>query len=747
MRFSSFIPILFLAISCCFAADEPFVAFHTNGDKKALKSVSNLLSTFPHHSDGRKLLEGDNPIRSVQRKNGEVEFKAPFVQMANGDILPGSVVSWRPAPASGFPPAHFVVQPQQWALSTPAEIRVKQSQVKRIVWRQSRSSVWKANQIIANDGRTLAAAKIAFTERGLRALGDFGVGQSRFATLTFAELAELHLATQPTENALAADGLLAVSCADDWLQTVGDRVGGRYTQPVSRTRVNQEKQPGRDAGYIQFTQLQPTWSLDPIAIDLENVLKVSYRRPDELPLSSLPTEEGGAVKSLHRWQWRRDANVAGDPLAVGEQTYATGYGVHASQALLVSLPPGAKSISGSVGIDRSVGGRGCIKAMLRRESNNGAELWKSDFIRGGQTPATFTNINVQGAKTIALVADAAATDFPDNADPLDIGDHVDWLAPLVTVDLNSIHQQTPYDQWLPALAGWKIQPEDHSRLKLQNFWNEQTEEWQIALDIDFHGDLAEKPFRLTRRETISLGNAYFYGKMTRSDDSNGSHLMAVEINGEPQKTTMNGGLSTTYARKNRTNNRSWIFSEHAGKEVELALVLRPDAKKSSKHPDPVAIIEASLQPLVQNLPSTGKPISPTIPLETLKPTATENLPGDYVLEAGKLSDGEPLALQTWPMAHGIGVPTGSRLTYKLDPKWRRFVAVIGLAEGSTAAGPYQVVVDGDILWESVEPSEFGRNTPGQQIDVAIPEGSKEMILKVDGREAFGAWAYAGFMQE
>lgn len=730
------------------ARAELYEAYYANGDSRPLNSVRNLLDVFPHHGDGRKLLEGDNPIRTVRHRTSQSELKPPFVELANGDCLPGKVISRHAAQAGGFPPAHFVVQAETWPLATASVVRIRESQVRRIVFDDPPADPWEANRIATRDGRLLRATKLAFSENGLRALGDFGVGQPRFTTLDFSEVAELCLAAQPVAEAMASDSLLAIHSGDEWLATVGDAQGGRYTAPTSRSRVEQVKLVRRpQEPLVGYTQLQPLWSLDPLAIELEQVISISYRKPSELPLAAFPTEETGEAKSIHRWTWRRNANVVGEPLAVGKTSADTGFGVHASQALLVSLPPGAVSISGAVGIDRVVGDGGCVKAFIRRDSVQGGELWKSDFLLGGQTAATFENVAVRGVEKIVLVADAAATDFPEGADPLDIGDHVDWLAPMVTVDLEAIHPQPPYDNWLPELAGWNFPENERSRLKLKHFWNEQSLRWNIALDIDHHGDLAEKPFRLTRREKISLANAFFHGKVTRSGDANGSHVVMIEIDGEKANTTMNGGLHTTYLRNNRTGSRHWIFAEYAGKEVDMAMVFTPDTKKSDKHPEPVAVIAASLLPLVRNLPSSGEPISPDVALESLKPTAVENIPDGYEFKAGKLTNGEPLALRNWPMNKGIGAPTGGRLTYALDPKWKRFVAVIGLAEGSTAAGPYQVVVDGDILWESIEPNDFGRNTQGEQIDVALPDGAREIILKMDGREAFGAWAHAGFVEE
>ena len=117
------------------------------------------------------------------------------------------------------------------------------------------------------------------------------------------------------------------------------------------------------------------------------------------------------------------------------------------------------------------------------------------------------------------------------------------------------------------------------------------------------------------------------------------------------------------------------------------------------------------------------------------------------IEPGKLTDGRPLSILGWRFDTGLGMPTGSEITYKLDPSWRRFVALIGLADGWHAVGPYEILLDGQTHWRTKDPETFDRNTPGRQIDVAIPKGHKTITLKLHGQESYGAWAAAGFLRQ
>jgi hypothetical protein len=116
------------------------------------------------------------------------------------------------------------------------------------------------------------------------------------------------------------------------------------------------------------------------------------------------------------------------------------------------------------------------------------------------------------------------------------------------------------------------------------------------------------------------------------------------------------------------------------------------------------------------------------------------------LRPGKLPDDSPLEILGYPLATGFGVRVGTSITYELDPSYRRFVAVLGLADGWQEIGPYEILLDDEVHWTSSEPRAFGRNTPGCQVDVPIPPGHNTIQLRIQGRgDSSGAWAAAGFM--
>jgi hypothetical protein len=178
--------------------------------------------------------------------------------------------------------------------------------------------------------------------------------------------------------------------------------------------------------------------------------------------------------------------------------------------------------------------------------------------------------------------------------------------------------------------------------------------------------------------------------------------------------------------------------------VQLSVLIEP-LKPSG---DPVGLIWQSLgpRPLVENLPSGGRPITPQVPLASLMPLSATCNGRPIMLQPGRLTDGAPLEIRGWQFEDGYGVPTGSEITYRLDPHYRRFVAILGLAGGWQGAGPYSIDLDGRRYWECSTPALFVRSSPALQIDVPIPAGHQTITLCVGGEDSHAAWACAGFLE-
>ena len=101
-----------------------------------------------------------------------------------------------------------------------------------------------------------------------------------------------------------------------------------------------------------------------------------------------------------------------------------------------------------------------------------------------------------GAKRLVLVTDFGHDDRPADAYPLDIGDHVNWLMPLVTIDEDAAQRREALRRFIPGWSGWNLEPADVASMRLGLHWDEAQESWLPILHAN-----EERPLVLTR--TIS----------------------------------------------------------------------------------------------------------------------------------------------------------------------------------------------------------------------------------------------------
>ena len=160
----------------------------------------------------------------------------------------------------------------------------------------------------------------------------------------------------------------------------------------------------------------------------------------------------------------------GQPMRVGTKTHDRGLYCHAPSELVVHLPRPAERFEASVGVDhndQTSGGRGSIEFALRV---GGAELWRSETLRGGM-PDVPVAVALNGATQLTLlVSDGGDGNACDQADWVnarvvfaDGTDH--WLGDL------PIHDRTrpPYTNEPPftftydgrpssaILGGWAVE--------------------------------------------------------------------------------------------------------------------------------------------------------------------------------------------------------------------------------------------------------------------------------------------------
>ena len=114
-----------------------------------------------------------------------------------------------------------------------------------------------------------------------------------------------------------------------------------------------------------------------------------------------------------------DQSSDGGFLSVGGNTYAFGFGIHATSLITIPVPARARSFHAKVGVDdEAKSGHVEFEVVV-----DGASVWKSGPVDGGQKAREFlTPLN--GAKLLELKVDAlGALDY----------DHADWLEPVFEV--------------------------------------------------------------------------------------------------------------------------------------------------------------------------------------------------------------------------------------------------------------------------------------------------------------------------
>jgi len=202
-------------------------------------------------------------------------------------------------------------------------------------------------------------------------------------------------------------GIPAAEPPEAWLLTrTGDRVGGAL-ETLSDREVGFRLEGGTLVG-----------------VPLSGVSALVFRRAGVRFLSDLEPEEvversWFADADVPLWRYRRDRNVVGGPLVVGDRTFVKGLGVHARSVLRFRVPEDASAFHALVGIDDSVlqlGVRGIARIAVRLGDEDLVEPFE---VRSGEAPTELARLPVEPGAVLTLEADFGPG--------LDLGDRVDWL--------------------------------------------------------------------------------------------------------------------------------------------------------------------------------------------------------------------------------------------------------------------------------------------------------------------------------
>ena len=688
---------------------------------------------------GRWMFDPANPVRVLCHTTRRPGGGGPRVFFANGDVLTGRVTGFHPAEATENLPPRLAVVPApplsagkaDWQERTDRgnTVYIRTESIVRVVFGQGRPRPYTGGAVFFTDGTAYTPSSVRWTPEGLKALGEERIISGRLE-----ELEEVHLPKIDRVAAVLADATIPSGNPQNWIGRMETQEGAVLTYRLG----TRESRSGRGWDRSEmFHSVQPAWSLTPICVPESSICVRGYRSPTEVPLSLLDAEtlqERSFTGFV--WPWRRNRSVRGEMLRCGSYFSDLGFGTHSYSQVAFQLPPGARTFSCHIGLDRSVGAGGCARCAIHQDSPSGKQLWRSGLLRGTGQPARVGPLAVSRAKRLVFVTEYAHDGRPRGADPGDIRDEVNWLMPMVTIDPGALRMtQEVLAHCVPVLEGWSIPQEDLGRVKL-SMVGLRDSPWQLAMDVDGEGLTA------SRKVKVSVANAVLEVAASRTWHT-GGHALDVWLGDTRLRGLYENGQGV-YTRRHGPGNaveQRWTLMPFLGREITLKVRVLPDKDNQ----DGQALLWRSLafRPLVAHLPSDGKIPSPSVRLCELEALEAVWYPQDKGKRETKTRPPEPTVekIHGLTLANSYRIRAGLKMTYRLRPGLRRFVAVVG-SENPYHRGPFTVLVDDKEVWRSGEAIDKGQL---EQAMVDIARGAKTIRLSCEHNMTSGLWGQAGFL--
>lgn len=703
------------------------------------KSETSGERTLDSASIGGKPVFGPQPsVRLVRNRLLSTKQNGPFIQLANGDILPGYFEPLNQTADSRE--SHFVsvsiFGPLFAKDSRRNQIQVRRDSIARIKLSSGKADAFAPGLIAFRDGPNISARSIRWNSKGIRLLSDQSV-----KAVAWADIEDVHLPRADRMQAILQDALVELPQDADFLGRMVTTDGAVLTYHRHRIRIGLHR--GRLCHIVQ-----PAWALNAIYVPVDSVVSTSYRSIDEIPLSLLPA----TLLKRHSvfgetWKWKRNCNVKGLPLSSGKLRADMGIGMWSHREIAFELPPAAVAFSAWVGIDNAVGEGGCVRCKIYRDEVSGNPIWTSGLLQSGKEPVRVEVANLKGARRLVLVAEFAHEDRQKGDLPFDIRDMVAWLSPVVQIDGKQL-PSVPLDieKTFPELAGWSITEETRKRISIRSFHDARRGTWRpvMVLDKDRNKDETVEPLVLTKKFDVKLTNAWLVGATGRDDVGKFGHRLIVKANGKHIRGTEGYDSNTTGYGPGDLDTVAYGLGEFVGQKVQVTVSVHP---MGNEHALLCGLLwgELSLSPLIEDLPDGGDSIQPDLLLTSL-PSLKVEAEGDGD-DALKLLLSNPTPRLRWfPMKNSFEMTVNAKaISCEIDPRARRFVACIGPSQaGHGEIGAFQVWLDDKMLWQS---GRITRLTKAQQIDIQLPAGQrKRLILRVGNKiKKPMTWGNAGFM--
>jgi hypothetical protein len=723
-----------LATTRLSAADR-YVAWLADGTRLS----SPALTTWPvpgvaYRFANQDLLAASNPVRLVRDRQATRSLKAPFVVMANGDVLPGAVIQLEPDGGRVGQTLRVRLQLEPPLLPvTGTGLVIRADRLQRIVSSAAATPAPPPGTVVLADGRQLLARSIRWREYGLAILTASGIVEAAFNDLSDVVIPNVDAPAAVTGDNLWAGG--ASSAAIARFQTASGAV-------VTAARVSREQEQSRRRGSVTNTvyyYLQPAWADQPLAIPEQEIVCCGYRAADEAPLSLFPATtiaNRGILSTAQPWT----ANCAADGrlLATANRESDIGIATHAESAIALDLPPAAATLHMTVGLDQAAGQGGCVRCKIVSGAADQAKtLWDSGVIQGKDGVKVTGPIDVNGLDRVVLVTETAHDERPPGADPFDIRDSVVWLGPLVKLDRSAegassraLAVLSGAADWTPLGGGWK-------NAQLANRWNVPANAWDAVLTLATGDELKLK-------RTLDVSRASDVVELlTICPLDLDEHDFSLKVNGQKipwhnnadrnqlRQWTLRYSRTRAQAGDEETNLTDrlaywWDLQQWRGRKVQLELTLR-----GSRERNEIAWRGLSVRSAISNLPEDGQPLAFDVTLASAKG------------QSGGLYD-QSVRLLGQEFKSAVVLQRGSSLKFAIPAESHKFVAVVGCS--AQVAGPVQVLIDGRVVWEKAALSSL---TPAEQIVLAIPAEAKTLTLHSGSDGPYygaAAFADAGFVE-
>jgi hypothetical protein len=503
-----------------------------------------LISAQPLHSwhepnaqprlENAPLFDPQRPMRWLRADWADaVAVPRAGVELIGGDRLPGRVVGFGDGTGSHVDrwPAHLVVRPE-YSVDRPGlppreTVRVAVGALRRVIWQRRRVDDYQPRTVFLLDGSQVTFERLRWSSGAVTLLQ--AEGPRRIA---WGEIAEVHLADRNPWEAYVDS--LAVLCPG----LTGRLMQVETTWGLVATTSLERFQPQSTSGqpHDWFHVVQPAWSLDPLWLRHPQIVWRRFFAPHEVPLSLIEPRRAthrAALSGGRRWQLHRSA--LGQPLRNAGRAYGWGFGVQAHSELEFPLSPLIQSFRCRFGLDEGAGRGGCARGAVYLGPATGTPLAQTKVLVGSGEAVELAvapwPAAAQPGAGLVLVADMADPQRPAGADPLDIRDLVDWLEPIVELDVErlraAVAARAPAQ--LAAWQGWELNVPQGSRSTFASRWDSRLPE-----DTRFRPEIAAQggPIAIRRRIKLLPDHQFLVLSVDRQPQSSPSRL-ELRIDGRP----------------------------------------------------------------------------------------------------------------------------------------------------------------------------------------------------------------------